>query len=76
MKTKNVNYNAPEKERCVTCGVMSVPYKNVSDGVLCYSCANRHPDFKHVQRTEPKIGRNDKCPCRSGKKYKNCCGIN
>lgn len=22
----------------------------------------------------PKIGRNDKCPCGSGKKYKNCCG--
>jgi preprotein translocase subunit SecA len=24
-------------------------------------------------RTEPKIGRNDICPCGSGKKYKNCC---
>lgn len=22
------------------------------------------------------IGRNDQCPCRSGKKYKKCCGIN
>ena len=22
------------------------------------------------------IGRNDKCPCGSGKKYKNCCGKN
>ena len=21
-----------------------------------------------------KIGRNDKCPCGSGKKYKKCCG--
>ena len=26
------------------------------------------------KRTEPKIGRNDPCPCGSGKKYKNCCG--
>ncbi|QWD90942.1 preprotein translocase subunit SecA [Polynucleobacter sp. MWH-Braz-FAM2G] len=26
------------------------------------------------QRTGPKIGRNDPCPCGSGKKYKNCCG--
>ena len=25
---------------------------------------------------EPKIGRNDPCPCGSGKKYKNCCGRN
>jgi len=26
--------------------------------------------------TEEKIGRNDPCPCGSGKKYKNCCGKN
>ena len=24
-------------------------------------------------RSQPKIGRNDSCPCGSGKKYKNCC---
>jgi len=24
-------------------------------------------------RDEPKIGRNDPCPCGSGKKYKKCC---
>lgn len=28
----------------------------------------------HYKRATPKIGRNDKCPCGSGKKYKNCCG--
>lgn len=27
-------------------------------------------------RSQPKIGRNDPCPCGSGKKYKNCCGKN
>ena len=27
-------------------------------------------------KTEPKIGRNDPCPCGSGKKYKKCCGRN
>jgi uncharacterized protein len=27
------------------------------------------------QRAQPKIGRNDPCPCGSGKKYKKCCGI-
>ena len=27
-----------------------------------------------VQRDEPKTGRNDACPCGSGKKYKQCCG--
>ena len=29
-----------------------------------------------IVNTEPKIGRNDPCPCGSGKKYKNCCGKN
>jgi preprotein translocase subunit SecA len=26
------------------------------------------------KRTGPKVGRNDPCPCNSGKKYKHCCG--
>lgn len=29
---------------------------------------------KTVRNTAPKVGRNDPCPCGSGKKYKNCCG--
>ena len=29
-----------------------------------------------VKNTEKKVGRNDPCPCGSGKKYKNCCGRN
>lgn len=27
-----------------------------------------------VRREEPKVGRNDSCPCGSGKKFKKCCG--
>jgi preprotein translocase subunit SecA len=27
-----------------------------------------------IKRELPKVGRNDPCPCGSGKKYKNCCG--
>jgi SEC-C motif-containing protein len=27
-----------------------------------------------VRRAEPKVGRNDPCPCGSGKKFKKCCG--
>ncbi len=26
-----------------------------------------------IIRDKPKIGRNDPCPCNSGKKYKKCC---
>ena len=29
-----------------------------------------------VVNATPKVGRNDPCPCGSGKKYKNCCGRN
>ena len=28
-----------------------------------------------VRRKEKKVGRNDPCPCGSGKKYKKCCGV-
>ena len=32
------------------------------------------PTKQPVVRHEPKVGRNDPCPCGSGKKYKKCCG--
>ena len=31
---------------------------------------------KTIVRAGPKVGRNDPCPCGSGKKYKKCCGKN
>ncbi len=31
---------------------------------------------KPIVNEGPKVGRNDSCPCGSGKKYKNCCGKN
>ncbi|UTC61261.1 preprotein translocase subunit SecA [Treponema sp. OMZ 787] len=34
------------------------------------------PENAQVVRTVPKVGRNDPCPCGSGKKYKHCCGRN
>ncbi len=42
---------------------------------------NRAPDVPRtrpkgvtIHREYPKIGRNDPCPCKSGRKYKKCCG--
>ena len=32
------------------------------------------PAQEQVVRQGPKVGRNDSCPCGSGKKYKKCCG--
>ena len=32
------------------------------------------PEKRAPKRAQAKVGRNDPCPCGSGKKYKNCCG--
>jgi hypothetical protein len=32
------------------------------------------PELYQKKKDEPKVGRNDPCPCGSGKKYKKCCG--
>ena len=34
----------------------------------------RKSAVEQIQRDAPKVGRNDDCPCGSGKKYKKCCG--
>lgn len=45
------------------------------------SSATPPPDFGATElkarpvQVAPKVGRNDPCPCGSGKKYKKCCGI-
>lgn len=37
------------------------------------SCEHGEPLAPYV-REAPKTGRNDPCPCGSGKKFKKCCG--
>lgn len=32
-----------------------------------------HSDDMTVVRKKPKVGRNEPCPCGSGRKYKKCC---
>ena len=39
-----------------------------------YFRAGRPSVRKPVVREEPKVGRNDACPCGRGRKYKRCCG--
>ncbi|ACV69295.1 preprotein translocase subunit SecA [Desulfohalobium retbaense] len=42
---------------------------------LNYSGADESGEAqKTYKREQPKVGRNDPCPCGSGKKYKRCCG--
>ena len=42
-------------------------------GPDCNHGHHHHAPVRQVMRAGPKIGRNDACPCRSGKKYKKCC---
>jgi SEC-C motif-containing protein len=39
-----------------------------------YFVSGREVKPKPVVREGPRIGRNDPCPCGSGKKHKKCCG--
>ncbi|MCX7025282.1 MAG: YchJ family protein [Spirochaetes bacterium] len=41
------------------------------DGSWLYDSGDVVPTT--IVRSEPKVGRNDPCPCGSGKKYKKCC---
>ena len=40
------------------------------------TASHGEPTAKRPVRADKKVGRNDPCPCGSGKKYKNCCGAN
>jgi SEC-C motif-containing protein len=44
------------------------------DGIWLYEDGTVVPHT--VVRSVPKVGRNEPCPCGSGKKYKHCCGKN
>lgn len=37
-------------------------------------CNHHHHKLAPIVREQPKVGRNDDCPCGSQKKYKKCCG--
>lgn len=47
--------------------------KNIKEG---FEGDNADEKKKPYVRKTKKVGRNDPCPCGSGKKYKNCCGRN
>ncbi|HLF19071.1 MAG TPA: preprotein translocase subunit SecA [Candidatus Omnitrophota bacterium] len=76
---------APARPRGV---FSSLPQRLVHDEITSLSASARAPvasqpqpaaqasppKLTPIQSNEPKVGRNDPCPCGSGKKYKKCCG--
>ena len=53
-------------------------YKKETKVNISNITTNENPEDvkKEPVRVGKKIGRNQMCPCGSGKKYKNCCGKN
>ena len=49
-----------------------VKRERVAEGIVATTAGDG--SVKKQPRKVPKIGRNDPCPCGSGKKYKQCCG--
>ena len=49
---------------------------DMSDAPAAAAVPQREHKQETVRRDQPKVGRNDPCPCGSGKKYKYCCGRN
>ena len=49
-------------------------WNNIFDEKTKKELYKRQKDSGTFRREGKKIGRNDPCPCGSGKKYKHCCG--
>lgn len=51
-----------------------LPSKEGAESPLSYEGQLPREQVHTYKREAPKVGRNDPCPCGSGKKYKKCCG--
>lgn len=76
-----LNFNEEEYSAAVAYGqvLKSLPvydYKYYSD--LVHMSPNSEPRSKYLKPLTTQkylVERNDKCPCESGKKFKNCCMV-
>lgn len=68
-----VDFIAHYKEKNVACKHREVAkFKKVKE--KWYYDDSEFPAQLQYVRQDPKVSRNDPCPCGSGKKYKKCCG--
>lgn len=70
----NVTVTTKSDRRRATAGTASKEEYHDDNGPSAAPKAEKTGKQETVVRDEPKVGRNDPCPCGSGKKYKNCCG--
>ncbi|PMR68713.1 preprotein translocase subunit SecA [Halomonas heilongjiangensis] len=65
---------ALEREKATADSRHDVPVAATADGEDEDEAPRPGADGRPLRRDGPKVGRNDPCPCGSGKKYKQCCG--
>jgi uncharacterized protein len=66
--------SSPEEARSTICRQMGSLVIAACDSFLRYRQAAATAQDSSVRRSTPRVGRNEPCPCGSGKKYKKCCG--
>lgn len=71
VRKKEENIQRTEAARITGMSLENSAISNL-DGTIAPKTSS--PQNQTVVNNEPKVGRNDQCPCGSGKKYKNCCG--
>jgi Protein of unknown function (DUF1186)/SEC-C motif len=49
-------------------------FRDTVEELSTWACFNEPERAEPFVRALPKVGRNDPCPCGSGRKYKKCCG--
>ena len=68
----NAPAEAPQQEAPKAKPTLSLRHKENDD--LAYSGSQTTDAGNQPAKAKPRVGRNDPCPCGSGKKYKECCG--
>ena len=69
-------------QRAATSNITNTGFDNSAISNMNVESENAVPKTNQTEKAQPivndgpKVGRNDPCPCGSGKKYKNCCGKN
>ena len=69
----NAPAEAPQQEALKAKPTLSLRHKENDD--LAYSGSQTTDAGNQPAKAKPRVGRNDPCPCGSGKKYKKCCGM-
>ena len=69
----NAPAEAPQQEAPKAKPTLSLRHKENDD--LAYSGSQTTDAGNQPAKAKPRVGRNDPCPCSSGKKYKKCCGM-